>query len=941
MKRRDKNADATSRSRGSAPHRWRRLAAAITTAAAVVGGSLVVAASAQAATHTFFVDSLDGSASAAGVNVGNGVCETTAGTCTMRAAIEEANALNLPKGSVTITVADGLTGNIDALNAAAARMQNSRVSNQDAAAHFEITAPVIIDLDNRVTMQTSADTAAALFHVNGPDVEFRNMRQILSGETSIVTGPQTRGFLLDGGETSTERNYFPERFMVIREGASDITVRNYRIQGFYHAANATGIFYVNAQNNTPIRNVRIENVQIAYPTATTCNASNGSGCRTDIVQFLPRNRNVVLDGFTFTNSFVSNLTNRDAFPFSRGTAATSVTASNIDISNNSFINAQGSGTGVNNAFITLPFGPMAGENRIVGNEFVRATSGQTFAISWNGTTTSGSAGNLRIAENYFDGYSATSVSLTNTGDVTVEKNTFGARSASQARPAITEETRTAATTLVVNNTNANGQIGTWFPTSDAAVLTGAAPSGLIPTVSPLGDGVPVCLATLEVSAPTSSNIPAGPVDLDAYWTGDRTAEVYLGRAEAVTGGSAQIELRLPVGPQTFPTTEVGGSQQVTIVDDQTGAASGYIRLQTRSVTGQTSQYSRIVGFSGNCMPALTIEQAEGQNDPTLARDLHFTVTSSLPLDPASVSAASLDLAASPVDETIDAERLNPRVTSVTAVDGSENREFLVVARVDDSARVEAAIPAERVTSVGGLPNHAAATGEDDAIVFINPIAVRPSDFTLVTGDPTGQQYVFDLRVGAPAVASPLLFSSELDQDGVNHGVSISQTDPTIAVGEARSEAVRVVAEAGDVAANTPVSITTTLRSEDANYDQLVVQPVTVRLFSTDPAIRIDKRAFVDVTDTSSPEAIMATGTEAFSGTRLTDGQAVCFVYTVTNISSDDWTTVLADVVVTDTDRRLGDDGVIGTIGKIEIGQSARLSACTSLIPIDTTVGGLS
>lgn len=939
MERRDRSVERANRAGGAATRRWRRVAAAIATTATIIGGSLVAAASAQAATHTFYVDSLDGSANARGVNIGNGVCETAAGTCTMRAAIEEANALNLPKGSVTIAMANGLTGNIDALNATAARMQNSRVSNQDAAAHFEITAPVIIDLDNRVTMQTSADTTAALFHVNGPDVEFRNMRQILSGETSIVTGPNARGFVLDGGESSTARNYFPERFMVIREGASDITVRNYRIQGFYHATNATGIFYVNAQNNTPIRNVRIENVQITYPTATTCSASNGSGCRTDIVQFLPRNRNVVLDGFTFTNSFVSNLTNRDAFPFSRNTAATSVTASNIDISNNSFINVQGSGTGVANAFITLPFGPMAGENRIVGNEFVRASSGQTFAISWNGSTSSGSAGNLRIAENYFDGYSATSVSLTNTGNVAVEKNTFGARSASQVRPAITEETRTAASTLVVNNTNANGQIATWFPASDAAVLTGDAPAGLAPMVSPLDDGIPVCLATLEVSAPSSGNVPTGPVDLDVYWTANRTAEVYLGRAEAIAGDSATVELRLPIGPQTFPTTEVGGSQQVTIVDDQTGAAGGYIRLQTHSGSGQSSQYSRIVGFSGNCMPALTIDQAEGQNDPTLARDLHFTVSSSLPLDPASVSSAAVDLSASPVDETIDAERLNPRVVSVTSVEGSQNREFRVIARVDDSARVKAAIPAERVRSVGGLPNRAPATSADDEIVFVNPVTVRPADFTLVTGEPTGQHYVFDLRAGAPAVAAPLSFSSSLDQEGVNYGVSLSHASPTIAVGETRSESVRVTAEEGDVAANTPVSITTSLSSDDPNYDQLVVQPVTVRLFSTDPAIRIDKRAFVDVADRSSPESIMATGTEAFSGTRLTDGQAVCFVYTVTNISSDDWTTVLSDVVVTDSDERLGDAGVIGTINRVEIGQSANLSACGSLIPIDTTVGG--
>lgn len=939
MERRDRSAERTNRVEGTVARRWRRVAAAIATTAAIVGGSLVAAASAQAVTHTFYVDSLDGSAAAAGVNIGNGVCETAAGTCTLRAAIEEANALNLPKGSVAIAMADGLIGTIDPLDTADARMRSTRVTFDDQGAHYELTAPMLIDLDNRVSIHTSTDTNSALFHVDGPDIEFRNMTQILSGKTSIVAGPNARNFLLDGGETSTDRDWFPERFMVFREGASDITVRNYRVQGFSHWNNGTAIFFFNAQNNTPIRNVRIENVHITYPTYTTCNGSDGSGCRTDIVQFNPRNSNVVVDGFTFTDSSVSNLTDRDGFTFSRGTAATSVRASNIDISNNSFISMQGNGTGVNNAFITLPYGRLEGENRIVGNDIIRADRGQTFAISWNGNTSSGSAGNLRIANNYFDGYTATSISLNNTGPVAVEGNTFGTRSASQGRPATNEETRTGDNTLFVNNNNANRRVLTWFPTADAQVSTGAMPNHVVPMNSAFDEGVPVCLATLEVSAPTSGNVPAGPVDLDVYWTADRTAEIYLGRAEAVSGGSATIELRLPTDPQQLANTLVGQSNEASVIDQQTGVARGYVRLQTHSAAGESSQYSRITGFTGNCLPELTINQAEGQNDPTLARDLHFTVTSSLPLDPASVL-GGVEITADAVDETIDAERLNPRAVTATPVEGSEDREFRVVARVDDSSLVQASIPVERVRTVGGVLNRTAASGEDNTVGFVNPVSVRPKDFTLVTGEPSGQQYAFDLRSEAPAATAPLSFASEIDQAGVNYGVSLSQTGATIPVGETRSGPVRVTAEAGDVAPNTPVSITTTLTSDDSNYDGLVVSPVTVRLFSTDPSIRIDKRAFVDVGDASSPETIMATGTEALAGTRLNDGQGVCFVYVVANTSAEEWTTVLTDVVVTDSDRRLGDDGVIGSIDRIDIGQSARLSACAVLIPSDTTAGGL-
>ncbi|WP_139244539.1 hypothetical protein [Arthrobacter alpinus] len=766
------------------------------------------------------------------------------------------------------------------------------------------------------------------------------MSHILSGETSIVAGPNANGFLLDGGATSTDTNYFPERFMVLREGAKNITVQNYRLQGFYYYANLTALFLFNAQNNTPIENVTIDNVKITYPTGTTCNSSNGSGCQTDIIQFYPRSQSSVLNGFTFTNSSVSNLTSRDGLAFSRGTAATSVRASNINISNNSFINMQGSGTGANNAFITLPYGPLAGSNRISGNEFVRATSGQTYAVAWNGNTTSGSAGELSIEDNYFDGYSFTSVYLINTGDVKVQKNTFGARSASQTRPGTAEETRDRTSLLLDNDFNANGLVNTWFPAANAQVLAGAMPAQTIPTVSSLSPETSTCVATLDVLAPTTAPLPASTVDLDVYWTADRTAEVYLGRAEAVTGTGAKLALNLPVGPQSFPTTEVGGSHNVTIVNEDTGAASGYLRVQTIAHgSKQSSQYSRLVGFSGNCRPELTINQAADQNDPTVARDLHYKIVSSLPLNPESVTAAVVGVSAVGTAATIDAARLNPRSVSVTPIEGSANREFDVVARVDDSAVVTATVAAGKVIGSGGLTNRASATSTDNNVTFSNPVSVKPDSFTLVKGEPSGKDFFFQLGAGAPSPSSELRFASTVDTAGVQIGVKLSTGDSVIGAGETTSGKVRATASAGDVPANTKAVVSHALSSDDVNYDGLVVRSVQVKLFSTDPSIQITKRAFVEVSDSSTPERIMATGDEALSGTRLTDGQSVCFVYTVKNISSDDWATALTDVAVTDSDTRLGTNGVIGSIGALPIGQSSMLSACGALIPGDTTVGG--
>lgn len=918
-----------------------RVLVALAAAFALALAPFMPAAGAQAVNYTFYLNSADVTANAKDANPGDGVCATAAGTCTLRAALEESNALNRAPGEILITPAAGFTGNIDPVATSYQYMQTGAVSNQDGGAHFLVTAPVTIDLKNEVTVEATRDLGGALFHVNGKNIVFQNVTQVLSGESSFVMGPNADGVTIDGGSSVTQAHYGPERFIVFREGSKNITVKNYRVQGFYDAGTATGLFYFNAQNSTPIENVVIDNVRVSYTTGGSCTASDGSGCRTSLMQFLPRNQNVVLNGFTFTNSFVSNLTSQVSFPFTTGTATGySVKASNINISNNEFINVQGTGgLSYTNAFIALPYGPMAGTNVISGNKFVRATSGHGYAVSWNGNTTSGSAGDLTVANNYFNGYTTNSIYLQNAGDVSVERNTFGARSASQGRPGTLEETRDGSSALLDNQSNANGRVTTWYPNADAKVLTAEAPAGSIQVESPLPEDVPACVATLDAVAPTDGPFPAAKVDLDLYWTQDRTAEVYLGRVENVTGSSAKLLLDLPVGPQEFPSTVVGNTDTATIVDADTGVAGGYIRMQTiGSDTRQSSQYSRMVGFSGSCRPELTINQKTGQNDPTLARDLHYTVKSSLPLNPDSVTAAVVDVTAASVPETIDAGRLNPRSVSVTPVAGTADREFEVIARVDDSAKVTAGIAADRVRSTGGLTNRAAAASTDPDITFRNPISVKPGSFTLVTGEPDGKQYGFSLAAGAPAPSKELSFAATPDQAATDNAVELSSPTATIGVGETTSTKIRVTAGAGDVQANTPVTVAHTVASDDTNYDGLVVNTLLVKLFSTDPSVKITKRAFVDVSDTSTPAQIMATGTEALPGTRLMDGQPVCFIYEVANISADDWATVLSDVTVTDTDTRLGEDGVIGTVAKLPVGESTRLSACGSLIPVDTTSG---
>ena len=145
-------------------------------------------------------------------------------------------------------------------------MQTSAVSTWDDGAFYRITAPVTLDLDNRVSIiPTSESTEAAAFEISGPDVALKNFRDILSSGTSIVMGEQAKRVSLAGGSTVTKENYYPERFVVYRQGASDISVSDYELQGFYHEGQQTsGLFLFNATTATPMKNISIARVKVNY-----------------------------------------------------------------------------------------------------------------------------------------------------------------------------------------------------------------------------------------------------------------------------------------------------------------------------------------------------------------------------------------------------------------------------------------------------------------------------------------------------------------------------------------------------------------------------------------------------------------------------------------------------------------------------------------------------
>ncbi|NKY24423.1 hypothetical protein [Cellulomonas denverensis] len=959
--------------------RWSRPVAAVLAAVALVATGITAAQSATPQLE-LLVNSLNTTADA---NPGDGICADAAGECTLRAAIQESNTLNRAADEIRIGMDPAFAGGrIDLTTSTSTWMRTTSVYSGgsiggDGGAIFEVTAPVIIDLEHKVTaapVSTLDGPGAAAFYLNGSDIELIGVDNTYSGETAFYVGPNAANVTIRDGAVQTA-NYYPERFLVVRGGASNVTVRNYDVAGFASNNSEWGWGWVDGATTaaTAVTSLTIDNVRYNANLSGSCDSSSATGCSSTPVQAEGQHVNQL----TFTNNTVTNfnragdnnnrllnlrnatvgtvlwsgntITNPRQYSADSlidfGVSGAGATVGSFTITDNVFTDVQVASEEMN-GIIRLPANKsISGTGLISGNTFL-AGDAQSQAIYWQGPYSDAvnvSASHVVIEKNYFDGWgdnsSRSTIRMYQTGAVTVRQNTFGTTTGTQTNTVTEEGTASGsyATTMLSNwSYGANGKMNTWFPTARSSA-----------NVQSANLTAQRCTIDLEVAPPSDSannadisgsRYPATPVTLDLYWTASRTAEVYLESVQVASDARTTLQVELPLpGDERLDHLPDGATLPV---DPTTGAVSGGLRLQTQDPnagdTTASSQYSRVALIDGTCQPELTIDQADDQNDPTLARDLHFTVRSSMALDPASLTAEDLALTATATADTIDAARLNPRVVSVTPVAGSDNTEFDVIARVDDSATVTASLGAGTVTSELGLANSQPAASTDNQITFTNPLVVDPPKFTLVTGEPNGKDYTIGLRPGAPEPGAELTFTATVDQTGVTHGVALSTTSPVIAVDAEQTDPITVTAAEGQVTANTRVVIAHEVSSADPNYDGLVVPSVTPHLFATDPTVQITKRAYTEVTDSSSPAQIEATGTEALSGTRLVDGQAVCWVYTVTNVSADDWATSLTGITVTDSDTRLGTGGVIGTIGTLGIGEQQKLSACAVLIPTDTT-----
>lgn len=969
--------------RGLRPSRWVKRATAGAVTAALVVTTFGVAQSATPGVE-LLVNSLGTEEDA---NPGDGVCATEEGTCTLRAAIQESNALNLAAGIVRIGVQPGFAGGrIDLTADTSTWMSTVRPSagggsiTDDLGAVFHVTAPVEIDLENRVfpnSVTTLAGPNAAIFHVNGPDITLRGVDQAWGGETTFYVGERARDVTITGGEVRTQNNR-PRRFLVVRGGATDVTVSDYTVSGFAARAADRGWGFLDGAPNAAnaVRNLTISGVTYESQTSGACSTSTAAGCTSGVVYA----RNQHVQGLRVVDSAMPNygrpannsirmIDLRGAtvsdFQFARNTltnpriyvnhpliemgdaTARGADMTNFEITDNVItgVTAASEATG---AMIRLPQNNrIAGRGLIARNQFHAAT-GSMQAIYWQGAHTNTlnvQASGVVIEDNDFDGWGSTSarstIRMRMTGAVTIQRNTFGARTGAQTNTVNEEAGAVDSTVLtMVNNRNrgANGKMNTWFPTARGANNQQAAP---VTAES--------CTVGLEVAPPTETGgntvsgarNPAVPARLDVYWTARNQAEVLIDSVTVTQNARQTIDVTLPVaGDPRLAHLPEGAALPV---DPGTGAVTGGLRVQTHDpnagATAVSSQLSRVATIAGTCRPELSINQAEYQNDPTLARDKHWTIRSSLPLVPETVTPEAITLTAEPTEDTLDAARINPRVVSVEPVEGSGGTEFTVVAQADDSAVLHAAIEPGRVESESGWVNDTPADSTDPTIRFVNPLVVDPDTLAVVAGKEAGKDYRITTRPGAPLPTSEVRFTAAPDASAAGHGLVLGTPEPTMPANATTTGPLNVTLPEGDVPAGTRGRVHHTAASEDVRYDGLLVPDLDLRLFATDPAVEITKQAYYGVGDSSSPAAIVATGTEAPLGTRLLDGQPVCWVYTVTNVSEDDWETVLRDVEVTDTDTRLGQGGLIGVIPTLGTGETQQLAACAVLIPGDTRTAG--
>ncbi|GAB3580653.1 hypothetical protein GCM10027406_20520 [Leifsonia lichenia] len=699
-------------------------------------------------THTFLVDDARDVADA---DPGDGACATrfTEGTpavptCTMYAAVQEANAL--PAGdSVLIAVAPSIR-NIDGSFTSSALIQlNWNTTNNPApqvpnmstsmAADSGIAATidsdtasrywvkhddVTIDLQGRLGWTITTDVGPNVLLFTGTNQTLRNFTNLVSAESGVYVGSTAKNFSLVNGRLANPAStpgvpadHAIERGIVIVEGAKNTTITNVHFQRAYWDS----ILLAPASDaSLMIDGLTVDRSSWDQPV-------NG-GAYDPVYNYFVRNWSSAVSGrdIAITNSDVRNWGNdggaSNVIYFSGGTWQ------NVSILGNRF-------TGTSTQAINpIAFNALGQTSVVVrNNDFIQATGTRGSATGSSWVRNNGSTVGVRVFDNRVEG-----------GNNRVQFANVATAPATAVLPVFRNTMSGVGSTVTAANENVVGTTNNIYNSANGTIRTAYALSASAPQQS--------CEIDVEIAKPSTTGgtaIPTDPVFVD----------VYIGRSTAAGGDGAGLEQYLgrvvttqSALPATFQLPYAGAGD------------NSVVRLQTTEIaTGKTSQYSRSVPAVGpdTCAPQSWIKQggwyndngtiSSTQQDPTSFRDVRFQIRTSEPLGGAGLTAADIAFSGTAPGQ---------QVVSLTALSDTS---WELIAKANGSGTVVPSIPQGAIQDVVGQPSLGASNstrapidfaGSEDAdqtqgidgadidhsVLYNSPLAITaPDPLALSVGEP--------------------------------------------------------------------------------------------------------------------------------------------------------------------------------------------------------------
>ncbi|MCL2803367.1 MAG: hypothetical protein FWD29_05375 [Micrococcales bacterium] len=823
---------------------------------------------------------------------GNGICSTaTAGQCTLRAAIEEANALaaNGDPRDVVITVATtfregGTTASVTSTTTASGWMASTSVTGRplwDIGAYFTITAPgLTIDLDNRyeLTPDRYNPVAGVAFSVNAPNVTLRNLTRVFGVGATIYASPSASGLVVDKGDARQSYSDAARRYILIHPGADNVTVRDLTVgrlnpaveEDGTSAASGYGAIVLDSKGlSQPIVGLTVERVRFDQTSAGgACGYMSGTACNSSgLVAY----NGVNIEGLTIRDSYFTG--------HAGGHAAISLNhvgdLKNISLVGNRFHNNPVSSTTEMfwQAVVRMAQAKLANGRIEVRHNTFDATAKpiQADAFLFSGAldlTHDAAEGakpsNVYVEDNDFDGFQWASVDMyARSRASTIKRNTFGTATRTDLTTKF-EESSHQSYLMVSNSFEAtNGKIVPWIIDSVTHQPGGLAQVKVVQNTTNLG---------------TYGRAVSAPVEVDIYWTASRTAEVYLGSIRVGSGTEGTGVIPLP-------------------------STTGYLRTQTFNLATpqvQSSQFSRTFALSGmadTMPPTVTLAPAVTQDLETSRRFIRYYLETNEVLA-TTPGAEAFSLTGSTA--------YNPRVSQVERLSA---RRYLVTVAVDDSGLVNLTLLAGAVQDKAGNANPRAVPATK-SVTFTNPLRLSASSLTVTEGEAVKDALSLFRDISAQATVGLRLESAPPDVSLAGGAVQLrtawDQTGFNLAV-----------ADDGLPLGDRTGTVTFKAQSADPNLDGLrLVLGLEVK-DSTVSSLSLTKQGWTNANPPVSADSLLANATPLPSGSTVRAGTSVWWTYTVTNTGN----ATLTDVVVVDSAL-----GQICSFAELSPGKSERCHA---------------